>query len=100
MAVSRTLARAPRWYLVPARILLLTLLFTMLCFAVSLLIGILVLLLWSRWRGVHPNMTAAYRHIAFPAAMAAGAVALILAAVMEIRHYQQTKALAEIERAS
>jgi hypothetical protein len=99
MAVSRTLVRGPRWYLVPARILLLTLLFTMLCFALSLLIGILALVLRAYWQGVHPNMTAAYRHIAVPTAVVASVVALILAAVMEIRHYRQTKALAEIERA-
>lgn len=93
-----TLTRAPRWYLIPARIVLLAFLLALLCFAVSLLLGIVFVLVQAWMQGIHPNMTAAYRHIAFPAAIASGAIALVAASIMEIRHFRQTKALSEIER--
>jgi len=93
-------ARKPGWYLIPARVLLVTFLLTLLAFAVSLLLGILGLVITARVRGVHPNLTTAYRHIALPTAATIGAVVLIAASVIEIRHHRQTKALAEIERIS
>jgi hypothetical protein len=100
MPRSQTLASNPRWYLIPMRVLLVTFLLTLLAFAVSLLIGILGIVLVARVRGLHPNMAIAYRDIALPFAAAVAAVALIAASVIEIRHYRQTKALAEIERIS
>jgi hypothetical protein len=45
-------------------------------------------------------MTAAYRHIALPAAATISAIVLSSASVIEVRHYRQNKALAEIERIS
>ncbi|GAC1438320.1 MAG: hypothetical protein NVS1B11_22850 [Terriglobales bacterium] len=80
--------------------LLVTLLLTMLSFAASLLLGILGILLGAKIRGVHPNMALAYRHIAAPAAAIVGTVVFISAVIMELRHYRQTKTLAEIERIS
>jgi hypothetical protein len=100
MSPSNSLASPPRWYLIPVRVLLVTFLLTLLVFAVSLLVGILGLVIAARLRGFHPNMTIAYRHIALPTAAAIAAVVLIAASVIEIRHYRQTKALAEIERIS
>jgi len=44
------------------------------------------LLIGAGVRGVHPNMTVAYREIAFPAAVVAGVIALLAAIVLEIRH--------------
>ncbi len=93
-------ASKPRWYLIPARILLATFLLTLLSFAVSLLLGILGVLITARLRGVPPNLTAAYRYIALPAAVTVGVIILISSSVMEVRHFRQTKALAEIERVS
>jgi hypothetical protein len=93
-------ARKPGWYLIPARVLLVTFLLTLLAFAVSLLLGILGLVITARVRGFHPNMTMAYRYVALPVAAGVGAIVFISAGVMEIRHYRQTKALAEIERMS
>ena len=93
-------AGKPNWYLIPVRVLLVTFLLTLLAFAVSLLLGILGLVIGARLRDFHPNMTTAYRHIALPAAAVVGAIVLISASVIEIRHYHQTKALAEIERIS
>jgi len=51
-------------------------------------------------RGVNPDMTMAYRHIALPVALAAGAAALIAVSCLEIRNYRQARALAQIARAS
>jgi hypothetical protein len=100
MPPSEQTASKLRWYLIPVRILLVTFLLTLLSFAVSLLLGILGLVIAARLHGLHPNLPTAYRYIALPAAAAVGAIVLISASVMEIRHYRQTKALAEIERIS
>jgi hypothetical protein len=91
-------ARLPRWYGIPVRVLLVTFLVTLLAFAVSLLLGIVSLLLVAKSRGIAPNLTLAYRHIAFPVAIIAGAIVLVLSLVMEIRHYRQTRVLRSIER--
>jgi len=45
-------------------------------------------------------MTIAYRQIALPAALVAGSIIFVLALTMEIRHYRQSKTLADIERVS
>ena len=100
MPPSRSLAGKPRWYWVHARVLLVTFLLTLLSFAASLLLGILGLVMAARLGGFHPNMTITYRHIALPAAAVVGVIVVISASVIEIRHYRQTKALAEIERIS
>jgi len=90
----------PHWYLIPARVLLLTFLLTLLSFALSLLLGILGIVIVAALRGTHPNLPIAYRHIALPVAAVVAAVTLISASAMEIRRYRQTKTLAEIERIS
>jgi hypothetical protein len=63
----------------------------LLSFAVCLFLGILGLVITAAVRGIHPNMTIAYREIAFPAAVLAGAAALVAAVVMEVRHYHQQR---------
>ena len=88
--------RKPRWYLIPMRVLLVTFVVTLLSFAVSLLLGILGVVLAAKIRGGHPNMTLAYRDVALPIAAMVGTIVLISAAVMEIRHYRQAKALGRI----
>jgi hypothetical protein len=93
-------ARPPRWYVIPLRVLLLTFLLTLLAFAVSLLLGILGMLITARLRGLQADMTVAYRHIALPVALAAGAAALIVTSIIEVRNYRQTRALEQIARAS
>jgi hypothetical protein len=92
-------SRKTSW-LIPLRVLLVTFLLTLLSFAVSLLLGILGLVIAARLRGIHPNLSIAYRYIALPAAAVVGAIVVICASVMEIRNYRQAKALAEIERIS
>jgi hypothetical protein len=100
MTARKTPAAKPRWYLIPVRVSLVTFLLTLLAFAASLLLGILKLTISARLDGVSPNMTIAYRHIALPFASAVALIALISTSVIEIRHYRQSKALAEIERSS
>ena len=100
MSPGKSLVTQARWYLIPVRVFLVTFLLALLAFAVSLLLGILGLVIAARLRGLHPNMTTAYRNIALPVAATVGAVVLIAASVIETRHYRQTKALAEIERTS
>jgi hypothetical protein len=90
----------PRWIGIPVRALAMTFLFTLLSFAVALLLSILGTVVYSQVKHVAPNLTFAYRHIAFPCAIAAGSVVLVLSLGMEIRNYRQRKTLKEIERPS
>ncbi len=71
--------------------LLVALLLALLAFAVCLFLGILGLVITAAVRGVHPNMTIAYRHIAFPAGLVAGAAALVAAIILEVRHYREER---------
>jgi hypothetical protein len=90
--------RPPRWYAIPVRVLLLTFIGTLISFAVSLLLAIIGTVAVAAVRQVHPNMTVAYRQIALPAAALAASIIFVLALIMEIRHYRQSKTLAAIER--
>jgi len=83
--------------MVPVRVLLATFVVTLLTFAVSLFLGILGVVLAAWVRGAHPNMTIAYRHVAFPIAGTVAAVVLISASFMEGRHYHQLKTLRRME---
>lgn len=82
------------------RVLLVTVIVTLLCFAVSLLLGIVGTVIATAIRGVHPDMRVAYRHIAVPLAVVEGTVILVIVTVVEIRHYRQRRALAALERMS
>jgi hypothetical protein len=88
------------WMLIPARVFAMTFLFTLLSFAVALLLSILGTVVYSQVKHVAPNLTFAYRHIAFPFAITAGAIVLVLLLGMEIRNFQQRKTLRGIERVS
>jgi hypothetical protein len=90
----------PRWIGIPARVFAMTFLFTLLSFAVALLVSILGSVVYSQVKHVAPNLTFAYRHIAFPFAITAGAIVLALSLTMEIRNYRQRKTLDGIERVS
>jgi hypothetical protein len=89
----------PRWIGIPVRVLLMTVVVTLLAFAMSLLLSILGMVVYSQLQHVAPNMPYAYRYIAFPFAISVGVIVLVLSLTMEIRHYRQRKALASIERA-
>src|SRR5271166_5151461 len=92
--------RSPHWYGIPVRVGLVTFLGTLLCFAVSLLFAILGTIITAALRSVHPDMRIAYRHIALPIALVAGAIIFVLSLTMEIRHYRQNRTLSAIERVS
>lgn len=89
MSSSRVPSAPLRWFLVLLRVLLVTFLLALLSFAVCLFLGILGLVVIAAVRGAQPNLTIAYREIAFPAAILAGAAALVAAIVMEVRHHRQ-----------
>jgi hypothetical protein len=90
----------PRWIGIPARVFAMTFLFTLLTFAVALLLSILGTVVYSQVKHIAPNLTFAYRHIAFPCAITAGTIVLVLSLVMEVRNYRQRRALEGIERVS
>ena len=77
--------------MLPLRVLLVTFLLALLSFAVCLFLGIMGVLITAAVRGVHPNMTIAYREFALPAALLAAAAALVVAMVAEIRHHRQER---------
>ena len=77
--------------MVPLWVLLVTFLLALLSFAVCLFLGIMGLVITAALRGVHPNMTIAYREVALPAALLAGAAALVGVIVAEIRHHRQER---------
>ncbi len=93
-------SQGPRWIGIPVRAFAMTFLFTLLSFAVALLLSILGTMVYSQVKHVAPNLTFAYRHIAFPFAIAVGAIVLVVSLGMEVRNYRQQKALDGIERAS
>ncbi len=80
------------------RVAVVTFVGTLLCFAVSLLLAILGMVIVSALRGVHPDMRIAYRMIALPMAVVAGSIIFVLSLVMEVRHYRQNRTLSAIER--
>jgi vacuolar-type H+-ATPase subunit I/STV1 len=90
--------RQPRWVGIPGRVFAFAFLSTLLSFAVALLISILGTIIYSQIEHVAPNLVFAYKHIAFPVALLAGAVVLMVSLVLEIRNYRQNKILAAIER--
>jgi len=98
LITPRTGDRSPHWYGIPLRIFLLTFIGTLSAFAVSLFLAILGIMLVAALRGRRPDMTIAYWHIALPLALVAGGIIFLLATALEIRHYQQRKALRALER--
>jgi uncharacterized membrane protein len=93
-------APKPRWYAVPARAIFVTLLLTLLSFAVTLLVTIVAMVVGAAVRGTNPDLRFAYRHVALPVAVGVGAIVLVVTLVIEIRHYRQAQALEGIARLS
>jgi hypothetical protein len=88
----------PRLFWIPLRVLLVTVLFGLMTFAVSLLLGILGTVVWAGLHHAPLNLTVVYRRFAPVAAGMVAGVALVSTAVVEVRHYRQARALAAIER--
>jgi hypothetical protein len=85
---------------VPLRVSLITFLLTLLSFALALFCGILATVIAAKVRGSHPNLSFAYRDVAFPIAACVCVIALITSIVIETRQYRQAKTLAQIARSS
>ena len=100
MSVVESSTVKPRWYLIPARVLLVTFVVTLISFALSLLFGIAGVIIAAIVHGVHPDMRFAYRNVAFPVAAIVGVIALLSAIVIETRHYYQARTLQRIEQSS
>jgi len=98
--MGKTSSDGPRWIGVPVLAFAMTFLFTLLSFAVALLLSIMGTVVYSQVKHVAPNLTFAYRHIALPFAITVGAMVLVLSLGMEVRNYRQRKALEGIERVS
>jgi len=96
--MSSPIARPPRPWGIPFRVLLLTVLFTLLVFVITLFLSILGIVVWAASHGLHPNVATAYRSIAVPVAAVAAPLILIVVLIFELRHYRQAKVLAAIER--
>ena len=97
--MPQTTSDRPRWIGIPVRVVLATVVVTLLAFAVSLLLSILGTVVYSQVTHAAPNMPYAYRYIAFPFAISVGVIVLALSLAMEIRHYRQRRALTSIDRA-
>lgn len=93
-------SHSPHWYGVVVRILLLTLIGTLLCFSVTLLLSLIGTVVMAAIHRVHPDMRIAYRHFAAPLAIIEGTIIFLCATIMEIRHYHRARTLSAIERAS
>jgi hypothetical protein len=98
MTVSSNAASPiPRWYFIPVRVLLVTVVVSLLSFAISLLLGICAVLLAAKLHHIHPDLRIAYRFIAAPAAGIVAAIILVSATFMEVKHYRRQKVLRRIE---
>ena len=91
MPLARASSRKPSWFWIPVRVLLVSFLFTLLSFAVCLLLAIIGLMIRGALLGGRPDMTIAYRQVAFPAAIVGGAIALVATIALEVRHYRRER---------
>lgn len=73
----------------PLRVLIVTLIVSLLAFAVSLLFGIIGSIVYSHASGRAVSMSMAYRFIALPAGIAVACVVLVISLTMEVRQYRQ-----------
>jgi len=96
-AFPDAMTRAPRWYFIPIRVLLVTIVVSLLSFAVGLLLGICAVVLAARLHHIHPDLRIAYRFIAAPAAGMVAAIVLVSASFLEARRYRRAKVLGRIE---
>jgi hypothetical protein len=94
---SETASPVPGWYFIPLRVLLVTIVVSLLSFAVSLFLGICAVLVAAKLHHMHPDLRIAYRFIAAPAAAMVAAIVLVSASFMEVRHYRRQKVLRHIE---
>ncbi len=73
------------------RVVILTVLFTALGFAIALFFGIVGIVLANMIQGGSISMTHAYRTIALPVAIAVGVATLVITTINEIRTYRRER---------
>ena len=73
------------------RVAVFTVLFTLLAFAVGLLCGIIASVLYGAVRGVHPDMTMAYRFAAVPLAAMVLVISFVAMLTLEIRRTRRLR---------
>jgi TRAP-type C4-dicarboxylate transport system permease small subunit len=74
------------------RVVVTTILLTLLAFVVSLFLAIVGILLVNMFRGGGINMAAAYRQIALPIAIVVLVVAFAATLITEVRHLRRLRA--------
>lgn len=84
--------RKPSAGLAAVRVLLITVITTLFCFAVALFFGIVGVVLANVAKHGRLNMNIAYRHIAFPIAVGVLLIAFVSALVSEVRRYRRARA--------
>lgn len=83
--------RKPNAALVVVRVIVVTVLITLLCFAISLFLGIAGIVLVGMIKGGLSDLSLAYRHIALPVAVVAMVIAFIVTLVVEVKHYRRMR---------
>ena len=73
------------------RVLFTALLFTAGGMGLGLFLGIIVMTAYALFHGGLVDMTHAYKHVAFPTALAMGAVGACVAIVLEVRSWRTTR---------
>lgn len=92
MAIQTVSVRKPKVAMVVVRVVVITVLITLICFAVALFLGIAGILVVGMIRGGISDISLAYRHIAFPIAVGAMTIGFVATLVYEIRQYRRKKA--------
>ena len=95
---SAVISQSPHWYYIPLRVVVLTFFATLLCFAIGLFIGICVVVIMAFLHGAHPDLRAAYRHVALPTAAIGFAIVFVSSIVAETRRYRRARTLSHIEQ--
>jgi TRAP-type C4-dicarboxylate transport system permease small subunit len=74
------------------RVIVITVLVTLLAFTVALFLGIAGIVFADMIRGGGINLTSAYRHVAVPVACVVMVLAFVASLVNEIRYYRRARA--------
>ena len=93
--------RKPSIFLLIVRVIVITVLITLLAFAVALFFGITGIVLVDMIRGGGVNLALAYRNVALPVAMAVLVIAFMATLTVEVRHYRRLRVgMAQDQRAA
>jgi hypothetical protein len=101
VAEIHPIVRKPSAGMTAVRVVLITILATLFCFAVALFLGILGFFLANVTKGGGLDMSLAYRDVAFPVGAVSFVAAFVLALRSELRRYRRARAdYADCKRAA